>query len=269
MSTPAPLLHDPFGPASSVAAYVPYAACERALSAVERLLERPGCVAALVGPPGLGKTLLLHRAAQRAGEGLRPAYLPFCTLSLGELCAFALGLLEIEAEDDPVAALSALARECAADGSGLLLLIDDVGALPEETARGLAGLAAQLGGALSLVFAATDSAEAGRVLGAFGDRLARVELTEGMDESESRQYVETRLAVAGASGEVCALFDAPAIASLRACRDASTWPPRPGCGVRSGPSPCRPSAPRRWQRRKSRRRRSFSHRMTLSAAMPL
>jgi hypothetical protein len=114
----------------------PRAATEQALALVETLREgrRP---AALVGPPGLGKTLLLHLVGQRLGARLRSVYLPYAALPLDELCAWALSLLGFSHSNDTIGDLIQTARRHYEGGSGLLLLIDDASSMPLPTARKL------------------------------------------------------------------------------------------------------------------------------------
>jgi type II secretory pathway predicted ATPase ExeA len=129
---------DPFGLTADPERYVPRAATEQALAALEPTLREGRRPAALVGPPGLGKTLLLHLAGRRLGDRLRVVYLPYAALPLDELCAWALSLLGFSQSEDTIGDLVQMAREQHARGSGLLLLIDDASAMPLPTARKLA-----------------------------------------------------------------------------------------------------------------------------------
>jgi type II secretory pathway predicted ATPase ExeA len=209
---------DPFGLASTPSAYVPRAASERALHELDRAL-RDRRVPALLGPPGLGKTLLLQRIAARVGHRARAIYIPYSPLPISELCALALGLAERPPSPDPVAALLNHARELRLQRSGLLLLIDDAGALPVETAEALVGLVEASRGALSVALAAVDTEESARVCAAFGDLLATIPLTEGMSEEETLDYVERRLAIAGAPAELRAAFDEDTVMDLHAASE--------------------------------------------------
>jgi type II secretory pathway predicted ATPase ExeA len=209
---------DPFGLASTPSAYVPRAASERALHELDRAL-RDRRVPALLGPPGLGKTLLLQRIAARVGHRVRPIYVPYSPLSISELCALALGLAERPPSPDPVAALLNHSRELRLQRSGLLLLIDDAGALPVETAEALVGLVEASRGALSVALAAIDSEESARVCAAFGDLLETIPLTEVMSEEETLDYVERRLAIADAPPELRAAFDEDTVMDLHAASE--------------------------------------------------
>jgi type II secretory pathway predicted ATPase ExeA len=206
---------DPFGLASTPSAYVPRAASERALHELDRAL-RERRIPALLGPPGLGKTLLLQRIAARVGHRARAIYIPYSTLPISELCALALALAERPPAPDPTAALLNHARELRLQRSGLLLLIDDAGALPVETAEALVELVEASRGALSAALAAVDSEESARVCAAFGPLLEKIPLTEAMSEEETLDYVERRLAISGAPAELRAAFDEETVMDLHA-----------------------------------------------------
>jgi hypothetical protein len=203
---------DPFGPAANPKAYVPRTATERALRSIEASLAAER-TPALIGPPGFGKSLLLHRV--RLGQPLlRSLYIPFCTLPIDELGSFALRLFGEPAAGDPVDALLAHARALGREGSGILLLIDDAGAMPVETAAGLADLMVRSEGALRVALAAIEDSAARRVCAAFGSTLDEIRLDEVLDEEEVRQYVATRLAFAEADALLCAAFDVQTVARL-------------------------------------------------------
>jgi len=204
---------DPFGPSANPAAYVPVAASERARALVERALEE-GRIAALVGPPGLGKTVILHLVRARQAERSAVAYVPFSNLEPEELFALVLDRLgEHPGDASPRETLLALARGCAERG-GILLLVDDAAALPPDTAEALAELVGAADGGLRLALAAVEGPEARRVCGAFGTRVDVVRLSEGMSEREARHYVATRLAWAGARPDLVAAFDDETVAAL-------------------------------------------------------
>jgi ABC-type lipoprotein export system ATPase subunit len=66
----APYALDPFGPSANPSAYVACEASERARAILERSLDE-GRVAAVMGPPGHGKTLLLACSAAASRSGAR------------------------------------------------------------------------------------------------------------------------------------------------------------------------------------------------------
>ena len=102
---------DPFAITPDPRVYVPRAATETARNELLRSACNPAKTSALIGPPGLGKTLLLHLLAQEVPEEIRTVYLPYAALPPEELSAWALGLLGSPATDDPIAALQAVSRD--------------------------------------------------------------------------------------------------------------------------------------------------------------
>jgi len=196
---------DPFAITPDPAVYVPRGATELARKQLLRSARNPAKTTALIGPPGLGKTLLLQLLAEEVSQEMQSIYLPYAALPPAELCAWALAL---PACDDPIQALRAHARGLEAQGSSLLLAIDDAGAMPIATARWLGELVEQSGGCLRLVLAATDDPSGNRVLAAIGSNFDIVHLEEPMTESETRKYIDGRLALAGAPDSLRARFDA-------------------------------------------------------------
>ena len=213
MSAPA-ALPDPFGLTADPDSYVPRDATERALGALVKTLRDGRRPAALIGPPGLGKTLLLHLAGQRLNDRLRSVYLPYAALPLDELCAWALSLLGFSQSDDTIGDLIQTASNLFARGSGLLLLVDDGGAMPLATARKLGDLVAASRGALRLLVAAAEGPTASRMLAATGANIHLVRLLEPMNEEETLRYVTARLARAGIPDDVAARFDAATLQSI-------------------------------------------------------
>jgi type II secretory pathway predicted ATPase ExeA len=203
----APTLPDPFGLTADPQGYVPRGATEQALTALLATLREGRRPVALVGPPGLGKTLLLHLAGERLDDRLRSVYLPYAALPLDELCAWALSLLGFSQSEDTIGDLTLTARHMLERGSGLLLLIDDANAMPLPTARKLGDLVAASQGALRLLLAASEGPSASRMLAATGANIHVIRLLEPMSEDETRRYVEARLARARVPASVAARFD--------------------------------------------------------------
>ncbi len=207
-------LPDPFGLTADTDGYVPRDATDEALAALVATLHEGRRPAALVGPPGLGKTLLLHLVGQRLNHRLRPVYLPYAALPLDELCAWALSLLGFSQSDDTIGDLIQTASHLYERGSGLLLLIDDASAMPLPTARKLGDLVAASRGALRLLVAAAEGASASRMLAATGANVHVVRLVEPMSEDETRRYVAARLTRAGIPTSVAARFDDETLQSI-------------------------------------------------------
>jgi type II secretory pathway predicted ATPase ExeA len=208
----APYALDPFGPSANPGAYVACEASERARAILERSLDE-GRVAAVMGPPGHGKTLLLRLIGGREQDRARVAYVPFSTLEPDELFALVLNEIGVSRPEPPREALVAVTRELAPRG-GVVILVDDANAMPEACASALAELYHELGGALRVALAAVQGAAAQRVFRAFGSAIDVVLLAGGMSGREARRYVETRLAYGGARPELVAAFDDATVDAL-------------------------------------------------------
>jgi type II secretory pathway predicted ATPase ExeA len=191
---------DPFGLTSDPCAYVARPACEAALAELERLV-RSGSIAALSGPPGIGKTLLLRVLERRLSGSLRSVYVPYGALGFAELCQLVLGLLELPVVSggDAGLELAAQSRRAAARGEPLLLLLDDANAIPLATLRALVAATRSLGGALRLLAVPVDDARAARVLAALGVGVGHVRFAEPMSPAETASYVAGRLALSDES----------------------------------------------------------------------
>jgi MSHA biogenesis protein MshM len=191
---------DPFADTPNPAFYVPRDASDQALAQLLECVRQPDRPAALLAPPGLGKTLLLHLLAARLPAPLRAVYVPNPVLTPAELCAWTLGCLGSPPWSDPIAVLAAYAEHQAGGGGALVWLVDDAHSLPEETARWLGHVVVHSAGALRLVVAAVD--EPGKTLDALG-ALVRVDaLARPMERGETASYVFERLVRACARREL-------------------------------------------------------------------
>jgi type II secretory pathway predicted ATPase ExeA len=185
---------DPFGVTSDPALYVPRLGTEAALAALRRGFTAGKRISVLSGPPGLGKTMVLHVFA-RDLTSARARFLPYPALAPDELAQLALGAEE-HADGEP--ALAALAQLAKRDPSRpLALLIDDAGALPTTTSRELRKLVDQLGGALRVIAAVADEARSSASIAALGDGIHHVRLKQPMLAREVGTYVQRRLELAG------------------------------------------------------------------------
>ena len=190
---------EPFGETADPASYVPRPACERVLSALEhQIVTMAGC-AALTAPPGMGKSLLLRVLSERISGRLRSLYLPYASVTLDDLCAWIMGLLDQPIPDDPRAGLRATVAALVEGGSGLVLLIDDANSMPVATARELGALLGDCDGGLRVVLAASDDARTSRVMAALAGDLADCRLSVLMSRAETEEYIDTRLRRAGAA----------------------------------------------------------------------
>ncbi len=218
-NTPAPLAGaarpaeawrvDPFGVTADPRLYVPRLATEDALAELRSAFAAGGRLSVLSGPPGLGKTLILHVLAEQLAEHARCVHLPYAALPMDELAHWALARLG-ETPQPGVAfpdALAGVALREAAAGRSLLLLMDDASALPVQAARDLCKLVAQLEGAIGVIVVLADDRRAGRVLAALGEGVQRVRLRHGLGDEEARSYLRARCARAGAgAGHALAAF---------------------------------------------------------------
>jgi len=204
---------DPFESTANAARYVPRAACERVLEAVELALARGAGPVAITGPAGLGKSMLLSVLAERLRGRYHVVRLPYPALSAAELCRWVLEDLGEPAggDDDPAGALLDRAFRASATGREILLLLDDASSLPPRTARDLATLVSASGGAVRAVLAAVDDARLGAALAALGAAVGEVRFDEPMSADETTAYVRARIAAAGARG---ARFDGETLARL-------------------------------------------------------
>ncbi|MCC6640587.1 MAG: hypothetical protein IT386_05405, partial [Deltaproteobacteria bacterium] len=198
---------DAFGTTANPAAYVPRESTERALSALTDALGEGAPVVALSGPAGLGKTMLLRLLEPRLRGRRTLVYLPYAALPASDVCGWALAVLGRGPEGDSGATLASVAREVAARGAPLVLVLDDGSAIPLATMRRLVDLTAEIPRALSLLVAVTDDEKSGAVLATLGSAARTVRLDEPLSAAESTTYVRERLARAGASDEVRRRFD--------------------------------------------------------------
>jgi len=213
---------DPFALTCNPRAYVARPACEEALAALERALEA-GPIAALTGPPGMGKTLLLRVLEQRLAERMRCLYLPYGALDVRGLCQLVLGLLErtVNPHLDPEQQFAELVAEERASGRRIALLLDDASAVPLPTLRWLVEQVRAFGGALQLLAVPVDDALAARALAALGAGVAHVRFTQAMDPAETADYVAGRLERTGACADALA----------RLTPDVVRWLHRESAGV--------------------------------------
>ncbi len=212
---------DPFGPAASAATYVAREATDVAFERLERAVVEEGRIAVLHGPGGLGKTLLLHRLAERAKKIFTPVHLPYAAMTPDEVCSWTLEALGANAADDPTTVFGSWLEHLRRERSLLLLVVDDATALPVETARWLVQLAKD--GVLRLALAALEEGERPAFLDEMSEDAERIHLHEPMSEDETRAYVEGRLAMAEAPEEQRALFN---LASIRRLHRIAQGNPR-------------------------------------------
>ncbi|MEZ4330488.1 MAG: AAA family ATPase [Myxococcota bacterium] len=241
-------LREAFGETADPTRHVPRSRTESILDALLAWCDEDGAgttVAALVAPPGFGKTHLLRVLESRLGatgaagtanrdersDARRPGptvYLPYAAVSLPELAAWIRGLIagspgavrDRDAVRPGPSERAALAEihAIAESGAGpLLLLIDDADSMPAPTLRSLVQALPSERSPVRLVLALSDDSRAARMLAAC-DRLHPFEQTlrEPLDERETGNYLRARLAQAGLGTERLDGLDAPTVRRIHA-----------------------------------------------------
>jgi type II secretory pathway predicted ATPase ExeA len=213
-SLASPWQQNPFVATTDPRRYVPRPATERALAALEHQIDHEAAGATLlVGPSGIGKSLLLRVLARRLRDRFRTVSICARDVDAPTLCTLLLDQLRVPPGDDPEYALAVLGADWVERGSALVVALDDAHALPAATAARLGGLVLAAAGGLRMAAAAPEATPAlARMLGAE----YVVTLAEPMDLLETRAYVQAALAVAWAPPELRCIFDRQAIAQLHA-----------------------------------------------------
>jgi type II secretory pathway predicted ATPase ExeA len=210
MKDPTARVDDAFRLTPDPAAYFPRAAFEAALAELmEQIAAGPTC-AALIGDPGLGKTLLLHVLKERLEGAFECLYVPFPRLDPAELWSWVAAALGRAGSEDPRAAVVEHARRRGAEGVGLVLLVDDAGALPRETRRAL--ILASRSGVFSLVLAFNSEDHA--TLDELPEAVRRIDLGPPLTLAETRAYVRARLRRADPDGAIAARLGPEQMAEL-------------------------------------------------------
>ena len=203
-------LSDAFALTADPSAYVPRLALESALAELtEGIGKTPSC-AALTGESGMGKTLLLHVLRERLRGSYECLYVPFPRLAAGELWRWIAVALGLGSGSDDRGAVLGRALRLASEGMGLVLLVDDAGALPPATRDELIGACETNG--LSLVMA-FDSADYD-LLAALPAEVRRIDLGPPMTPAEMRAYIHARLRRVDPEGAVAASLGAQRLAAL-------------------------------------------------------
>jgi len=194
--------------------YVRTEATEEALEALQRRVREGRAPVALVGPPGVGKTLLLRVLDGRLGASFRVVYVPFGALPPDELCTWILAQLGESAGRDPKRDLVAASLRLEGAGSALVVILDDAGSMPAETARWLSALVARAERAIRLVVALAESSVSDQVLSSFQPAPSRVQLRALASADETARYLRAHLVHSNAPREVRARFDPASVLYL-------------------------------------------------------
>jgi len=185
--------------------YLPRPATEEVLARLEqRVVVDRAEATLLIGPPGIGKSMLLRVLAQRVRRTLRSVTLGAGDIDAPTFCSFVLDQLHRDASDDPEQAILLLAANFSAMRSALVIAIDAAERLPLATAGRLGALAMAAGGGLRIVAAAPEpAAELARALGCDAEPVA---LRTPMTLHETQAHLQAALAAAHAPPEVRELF---------------------------------------------------------------
>jgi type II secretory pathway predicted ATPase ExeA len=193
--------------------YLARPATEHALAQLETRVRKDGAAATLlVGPPGIGKSMLLRVLVQSLRSTLRTVTLGAGDIDAMTLCAFVLDQLRVDPSDDPEHALLMLAADYGMKRSALVIALDSAEQLPLETAGRLGALAVTAGGSLRIVAAAQEpAAPLARALGCEDDVIA---LRAPMNLRETQAHLEAALAAGCAPPDVRELFHGLAAARI-------------------------------------------------------
>ena len=123
-----PMIARAFGETANPDEYIPRDACEEALAALEGAVFDRCEPAALIAPPGMGKSLLLRVFAQRVEHRIDVVELAYGAMPFDDLCEWTLRLLGAEVAAEPREQLAHWLKD-----RDLLLAIDDASSLPHET----------------------------------------------------------------------------------------------------------------------------------------
>jgi len=215
MDAPEPLAIDPFCSAANPAHYVARPATEEALAALRAALEAgPGAIA-LVGPGGIGKSMLVRVLETRLAGEYTFVCLQATPPSRDQVCEAALHALGDAPGPDVCGALALRAALLARRGRPLVLVLDAVETLLPDALPALSELPLT---ELRAVMVASHREGLEPALSAFGPELRRISLDAPLSRAENEEYLRARLEHADAPPELRARLHAEALDLWRASR---------------------------------------------------
>lgn len=222
----------PFAAAPTVALYFPAANLEKARAALARCIEHDGGPGLVVGPAGVGKSLLCQLLAEQYRHRYRVVMLSsarLCTRrALLQNILFELGLpyRELEEGELRLSLIDYLANDERA-AQGMLLIVDEAHSLPTrllEEIRMITNLVRDGRPRVRLVLAGSARLEerfASPKLESFNQRIATRCYLEALGREETKAYVVSQLNAAGRASREVFADDA-----LQAVYDATGGVPR-------------------------------------------
>lgn len=219
-----------FSETSDPAAYVARESTERVLEAIRTWGEsdEPGStVAALVGSPGLGKTLMLRVTEARVNgapssgfeaalptPGVHALYVPYGGLELPDFAVWVHGLLgrprkDGAVEPTPTEAAQAMLALGRGPQDPFYLLIDDADGLPSETIHTLIEHLPVESSSLRILLALNPDSKGTRLLSKFHVlQPTEIRFRDRLSIEETKAYVAARMRCAGfAEAEIGQLDD--------------------------------------------------------------
>jgi hypothetical protein len=181
---------DPLSDTADPGCYVSRAETEVVLGQLEAALEEGVRIAVLSGPPGMGKTLLLHVLEERQHDARQLVFSPFLHFCPSEADEWLRGLLldsGLEGDTDwdwPEISSVAGSRQ------PLLLILDEAQSMPPATAARLARGLRRVRAGMTTVLAGIEGPDLDRVVMALGEPVMRVRLEESLTPAEARDLVE-------------------------------------------------------------------------------
>jgi type II secretory pathway predicted ATPase ExeA len=205
---------DAFGDAVSPSLYVAREATERALAELVDCALEPARPVVLVGPPGVGKSLLLRLAGKRVDDVRARIFIPYPSLDPDDLCSWILNGLGSARFEDPVFAFEGYLGHLRETGSVILLMVDDVHAMPLETTRWLGRRTVTSKGEFRLIASALQGRSFEETIALLGPACETVLMESPMQPDESSHYIRERLRLSGALGSTRSRFDRTTVAEL-------------------------------------------------------